>query len=143
MQKALISKMKAAGILALAVFVLLGIASSAAAQTGSSGSGSTASTASSGQTGNQKPDGDTTRRELANFDKYLDKHPEVAEQLRKDPNLINNKEWVEKHPELQEWLKNHPHAREELKENPKAFMNREKKFEKHEGKHPGKNAAKH
>jgi len=65
-------------------------------------------------------DNDTTRRELAEMDRFLDGHPEVAEQLRKDPSLINNQEFVEKHPELREFLQNHPGVREEFRENPNA-----------------------
>ena len=33
----------------------------------------------------QTPDSDTTRRQLAEFDRFLDSHPEVASQLRQDP----------------------------------------------------------
>ncbi len=36
------------------------------------------------------PDTDTTRQELASFDQFLDSHRETAEQLRKDPSLVNN-----------------------------------------------------
>jgi len=88
-----------------------------------------------------KADRDITRRELHNLDQYLDKHPEVSKELRKDPSLINNQEWVSKHPELQEWLKNHPHASAELREHPKAFMHREHQYESHERgeKHHPKN----
>ena len=82
--------------------------------------------------GNEK-EGDTNRRELRNFDQYLDKHPEVAEQIRKNPSLVNNEDWMEKHPQLQKYLKNHPGVREELKENPRAFMKRERRYDKHEG----------
>jgi len=78
-------------------------------------------------------DNDTTRRELAEMDRFLDGHPEVAEQLRKDPSLINNQEFVEKHPELQEFLQNHPGVREEFRENPNAFMRQENRYERHEG----------
>ena len=76
---------------------------------------------------------DTTRRELAEMDRFLDGHPEVAEQLRKDPSLINNQEFVEKHPELREFLQNHPGVREEFRENPNAFMRQENRYERHEG----------
>jgi YHS domain-containing protein len=78
-------------------------------------------------------DNDTTRRELAEMDRFLDGHPEVAEQLRKDPSLINNQEFVEKHPELREFLQNHPGVREEFRENPNAFMRQENRYERHEG----------
>ena len=39
-------------------------------------------------------DRDTTRHELANFDQFLDSHRETAEQLRKDPSLVNNEQFV-------------------------------------------------
>ena len=46
-------------------------------------------------------DNDTTRGELASFDRFMDSHPEIAEQLRKNPSLVDNKEFVQGHPALQ------------------------------------------
>ncbi len=88
----------------------------------------------SGQTAPaQNPqDNDTTWRELADMDRFLDSHPEMAEQLRKDPSLINNQQWVENHPALQEYLQTHPEIREEFSENPNAFMMREERYERRE-----------
>jgi phage-related protein len=77
-------------------------------------------------------DRDTTRAELANTDRFLDTHPEIAEQLKKDPSLIKNKEFVEKHPSLQEFLQTHPEVREEARENPNAFVRQERRFDRHE-----------
>src|ERR1700731_1445997 len=78
------------------------------------------------------PDSDTTRRQLADFDHFLDSHPEVASQLRQDPSLVNNPEFVENHSELGQYLQQHPEVREEVKENPDAFMNREQRYERHD-----------
>ena len=39
-------------------------------------------------------DNDTTREELANFDRFMDGHPEIAEQLRRDPSLVRNEDFV-------------------------------------------------
>jgi phage-related protein len=75
---------------------------------------------------------DATRRQLASFDSFLDSHPEVAEQLRKDPSLVNNEEFVEKHGELQQYLQQHPEIREELSRNPNAFMHQEERFDRRE-----------
>ncbi len=75
---------------------------------------------------------DVTRGELASADRFMDSHPEIAEQLRKDPTLINNKEFVEKHPALQEFLKTHPETGEELREHPNAFMRQEQRFDERE-----------
>lgn len=78
-------------------------------------------------------DNDTTRRELANMDQFLDSHREISEQLRKDPSLIDNRQWTDKHPALQEFLQTHPGIREEFRENPNAFMREEERFDQREG----------
>ena len=77
-------------------------------------------------------DGDTTRAELSNFDRFLDNHRETAEQLRKDPSLVNNEQFVKSHPDLQAYLQQHPEVREEVKENPNAFMHQEARYERTE-----------
>jgi hypothetical protein len=46
----------------------------------------------------QGRDNDVTRRELANMDRFMDSHPEIAEQLRKDPSLVDNRQFVQNHP---------------------------------------------
>ncbi len=70
---------------------------------------------------------------LTSMDEYLDRHPEAAAQLRQNPTLINDREFMEQHPELHEFLNQHPNARAEFKAHPYKFMHREKKYEKHEG----------
>jgi len=81
---------------------------------------------------NRNGDRDITREQLADMDRFMDSHPEIAEQLRKDPSLIKNKEFVENHPALQEFLQSHPGVREEVNENPNAFMRREERFDRRE-----------
>src|SRR5215831_329316 len=81
------------------------------------------------QTPSQMGDDDTTRAQLARFDQFLDNHPETAEQLRKNPSLVNNEEFVEKHPALQQYLQQNPGVREELSENPNRFMQQEQRFD--------------
>jgi hypothetical protein len=76
--------------------------------------------------------GDITRGELANMDRFMDSHPEIAEQLRKDPSLVDNKEFVQHHPALQEYLASHPEVREEYKENPNGSMRQEQHFDRSE-----------
>jgi phage-related protein len=80
----------------------------------------------------QPRDRDVTHRELVNMDRFMDSHPEIAEQLHKNPSLVNNKEFVENHPALQQFLASHPGVREEYKENPSAFMQQEQRFDRHE-----------
>jgi phage-related protein len=80
-----------------------------------------------------RPDRDVNRQELANMDRFMDSHPEIAEQLRKDPSLVDNKNFVKGHPALQEFLANHPGVREEYKENPNAFIHQEQRFDRTSG----------
>ena len=77
----------------------------------------------------QKPNPDITRREATNFDRFLDSHPAIDHELRKNPALINNSEYIAKHPELKEFLENHPGVREETKETPRYFVRRAEKFD--------------
>ena len=77
----------------------------------------------------QKPNPDITRRELTNFDRFLDSHPAIDHELRKNPALINNSEYIAKHPEFKEFLENHPGVREEIKETPRYFVRRAEKFD--------------
>jgi hypothetical protein len=76
------------------------------------------------------PNRDITRGELSNLDNFMDSHPEIAEQLRKNPSLVNDKKFVEGHPALKQFLAADPGVREEMRENPNAFMNREQRFDR-------------
>ena len=80
----------------------------------------------------QDRDSDLTRRQLSGLDQFLDGHPELSEQLRKDPSLVNNEEFVENHPALQQYLQNHPEVRQELNQNPNAVMHQEQHFDQRE-----------
>ena len=77
-----------------------------------------------------------TRREAANADNYLDRHPRIARQLQRDPRLIDNPHYVADHPSLQGYLRNHPEVREDWKERPYAFEKRERQYERHEYRKP-------
>jgi hypothetical protein len=67
-------------------------------------------------------DNDITRREVVDMGQFLKDHPEVAEQLQKDPKLIDNQRFVDAHPQLRQFLAEHPHVREQFDEHPYAFM---------------------
>lgn len=88
--------------------------------------------------GDRDRDKDITGTELRNFDEYLDHHPNQARDIRNNPRLVDDPQYLAKHPELKEWLDHHPNTRAELRENPKAFLARERGFEKKENK-PKKN----
>jgi len=76
---------------------------------------------------------DISKEEVKNFDNFLDKHPAIDRELSKQPQLANDPSYVAKHPELKEFLENHPAIRKDLAEHPRAFVRREKKFDKTEG----------
>lgn len=80
----------------------------------------------------QDRDSDLTWRQLSAFDQFLDNHPEVSDQLRKDPSLINNQEFVENHSALKQYLQDHPEVREEINQNPNAVMRQEQRFDRNE-----------
>src|SRR6201984_1459491 len=80
----------------------------------------------------QSPNSDITRQELARFDEFLDNHQEIEQQLRRDPSLVNDRDYVQTHPDLQTFLQNHPGVREEIKETPNYFMRQENRYERRE-----------
>ena len=76
--------------------------------------------------------GDITRGELQNFDNFLDRHREISEQLRKNPSLVNDQQFLKDHPALQNYLQAHQGVREEIRENPSAFLQAENRFDRRE-----------
>jgi hypothetical protein len=72
---------------------------------------------------------DASRRDLVEFDRFLDSHPEIAEQLRKDPSLADNREFVRNHPALQAYLQDNPAIRDRLRQDPNSFMHQEDRFD--------------
>jgi hypothetical protein len=72
---------------------------------------------------------DLNRRNLEDFDRFLDSHREIAEQLRRDPSLANSREFVGNHPALQTFLQNDPGVRDDLRRDPNAFMHEEDRFD--------------
>jgi hypothetical protein len=77
-------------------------------------------------------DRDRGRPELAEFDRFLDSHREIAEQLRKDPSLVDNQEFVKNHPALLDYLQEHPDVRGAIKSDPNAFMQQEARYDQRE-----------
>lgn len=73
------------------------------------------------------------RAELANMDRFLDSHPEIAEQLKKDPSLVDNKKWLAQHPALKEYLASHPQIAQTYEQHPNLFMQDEDRFDRNQG----------
>lgn len=72
---------------------------------------------------------DISRTEVANFDHYLDRHPEVAQRLAANPQLVNDPRFLAAHPGFRGFMADHPGVREEIHESPGQFMYREGHYE--------------
>lgn len=73
------------------------------------------------------------RQELASFNQFLNNHHEISEQVRKDPSLVDNDEFVKHHPDLQTYLRDHQGVRDQLRDNPNGFLQAEARSDNHEG----------
>jgi hypothetical protein len=82
-------------------------------------------------------DRDRNRREVASFNQFLDSHRETAEQLRKDPSLVDKHQFLTDHPALQSYLQDHPEVRQQLQQDPNAFMREEDRYEHQEAMNRG------
>src|SRR5258707_8907226 len=85
------------------------------------------------------PNPDLTRQQVSTMDQFLDKNPNVDRDLRRNPGLVNNAEYLQQHPELQTFLNQHPGVKEEISENPRYFMQRENRFDAREQSRRGTN----
>ena len=64
------------------------------------------------------------RRALREFDRFLDHHPLLEDQLRLDPALVTNQAFLSKTPELREFLGTNPRVDDGLNAYPQYFLNR-------------------
>ena len=70
---------------------------------------------------NSDRDRDADHRDAARFDRFLDEHREIGEQVRRNPSLLDNRNFVDSHPALQSYLRDNPDIREQLRQDPNAF----------------------
>ena len=60
-----------------------------------------------------------SRAETAmDFDKWMRKNPEARQQIEKDPSLLNNPDYLAKHPDLQQFMNSHPNFQRASAKNP-------------------------
>jgi hypothetical protein len=71
---------------------------------------------------------DNDRRDVVSFDRFLDGHREIAEQIRKDPSLLDNRDFVRDHPALQAYLADNQGVRDQIRQDPNGFMQQEDAF---------------
>lgn len=74
-------------------------------------------------------DRDVRGRHVTDFHRFADTHPEIAEQLRKDPGLIKSRDFVNGYPDLRAFLQQHPELNSQMRQDPNAFMQQEQRFD--------------
>jgi hypothetical protein len=75
------------------------------------------------------PNPDLTRQELATMDQFLDTHPDIDRELRANPRLIDDPNYMRTHPQLQAFFAQNPVVLNEFREIPNYFMRRENQFD--------------
>jgi hypothetical protein len=75
---------------------------------------------------------DARHEELVRFDQFLDNHREIDEQLRRNPSLVDNPQFVKDHPALRDYLRDHPGVRDAVQSDPNAFMHQEERLQRHD-----------
>jgi hypothetical protein len=70
--------------------------------------------------------GRMSERDLRSFEDYLNAHDETAQELYRNPDLINDRQFVRSHDALHDWLKEHPDGAAAIQANPDKFLWRER-----------------
>ena len=76
------------------------------------------------------PGAELTDRDLAEMEKFLQKHKDIAKQLRTNSWMGKEPQYLQHHKDLRRFFDEHPHVQEEFDENPGAFMRQQAEFER-------------
>ena len=76
------------------------------------------------------PSTELADRDLAEMEKFLQKHKDIARQLRTNAWMGKEPRYLEHHKDLRRFFDEHAHVQEEFDENPGAFMRRQAEFER-------------
>ncbi len=74
------------------------------------------------------------REQMRGFDSFMKNHPDIAQQVSKDPKLLTSQKYISGHPELQQYMKSHPGVANDLQKHPGYFLQRSANFNQN---HPG------
>lgn len=80
--------------------------------------------ASLAQTSAAPPKPQPSHEETTQVDNYLTNHPAVANDLHNNPSLVNDPNWLAKHPDLHNYMNNHPGLQKAAAANPASVVNR-------------------
>ena len=73
-----------------------------------------------------------TREEVAQFHSFMLKHPSVSTELQANPQLVNDRKYLDKHEEVKKFLKQHPAVQREIAEHPRRVFGRYYIDDRHE-----------
>jgi len=72
------------------------------------------------------------RDEVALFHSFMLKHPTVSTELQANPQLVNDRKYLDKHEEVKKFLKQHPAVQREIAEHPRRVFGRYYIDDRHE-----------
>jgi len=72
------------------------------------------------------------RDEIAQFHSFMIKHPSVSTDLQNNPQLVNDRKYLDKHEEVKEFLKKHPTVKQEIAAHPGRVFGRYYIDDRHE-----------
>jgi hypothetical protein len=67
---------------------------------------------------------DQMRDEVAQFHDFMQKHPGVATDLQNNPDLVNNRKYLDKHEDVKKFLRQHPSVQQEIAARPSRVFGR-------------------
>lgn len=88
------------------------------------------------RSGERNPAARVSERDLRSFEDYLDSHWETAQELYRDPDLLNDRRFLRAHPALRDWLDDHPKAADVICANPRQFLWRQRAAQRRSSRPP-------
>ncbi len=64
------------------------------------------------------------RDEVRQFHDFMQKHPSVSTELQVNPQLVNNRKYLDKHEDVKKFLKKHPSVQQEIGQHPRRVFGR-------------------
>src|SRR5438270_13584282 len=64
------------------------------------------------------------RAQYRNARDFVQSDPQTAQQVGRDPALLNNPQYLDQHPSLHRWIQQDPAVRQRLREHPEFLVNR-------------------
>ena len=64
------------------------------------------------------------RDEVDRFHAFMQKHPSVSTDLQANPQLVNDRKYLDKHDEVKKFLKKHPSVQQEIAQHPRRVFGR-------------------